>query len=244
MILTNGCSFTEGYDLGNAELAWPYQLANMLNQSCKNVALGGSSNTRIARTLREHLIKEKPNLVVVGWTDFSRSELSHKEGMYVRAMSTGCLAESEYQPSDLGDLHKNWALYNYNSWINYRNWIYDVLDLQSHLSALNIPFKFFTAFGNNYIYEFLNDTDKALALADLSWQWRDRRQYDPERTIHSEWQELFQLVKQIDLTTWVDCGHETMSSYLEKNKYATDSTGHYLADGHRAWAEHITKEIL
>ena len=243
MILTNGCSFTEGYDLPSLNLAWPQCLGRELNLPVNNLALGGASNDRIFRTLKEELVNSRPDSVIVGWTDISRNELYHRDGMYVRATPNICLAECEVQPNDLPQLHENWIKFNYNTWVNYRNWIYNVLFLQDYLTKSNIPFLFFSAFNNNYISDFINETNISLKLADQSYQWRDRSKYAPERTIHKEWQELVRLCKQIKLEHWVLNGQETMQSYLLKKHYSTDANGHFLADGHLCWSKLLAKEL-
>lgn len=243
MILANGCSFTEGYDLPDAKLAWPFVVGQTINQPVTNLALGGASNRRISRTLRETLTQKQPDYVVVGWTMYDRDELSHEQGAYVRANIGGCLAECEVQFESLPTLHQHWLKYNQNAWINYRNWIYDVLFFQQYFQKLKIPFRFFTAFGNNYIKEFLNETDASLLLADQAYQWRDRSHYEPERTIHTQWQELVKLCQQIDLSHWVLKNTQTMQEYLNDLKFNTDHTGHFLADGHAAWAQVIAREL-
>lgn len=243
MILANGCSFTEGYDLPRAADAWPFQLGNILNQSVTNLALGGASNDRIVRTLKESLSQSMPDFVVVGWTQFDRNEISHHSGSYIRTTTLNCLAECEVQFEDLSTLHEHWLTYNQNSWVNYRNWVYNVLFFQNYFKKLNVPFVFFSAFGNNYIQEFLNQTDASLLLADQAYQWRDRNRFAPERTIHTQWQELVQLCQQIDLGHWALENKQTMQKYLNNLNFATDHTGHFLSDGHAAWAEVIAQEL-
>jgi hypothetical protein len=241
MILTNGCSFTEGYDLPDKSLAWPSQLGTLLNQSIKNLALGGSSNDRIVRTMKEELFQLNPSLVVIGWTTNDRNELHHSQGFYVRATGHGCIPECEQVPEDINILHNNWAKYNLNSWVNYRNWIYNVLFFQTLFEKLKIPYIFFTALGDNYINEFINQTDKSLFLADTSYQWRDRTKYLPERTIHKEWKELVTLCQQINLNHWALQNKVTMHQYL--SNYPKDATGHPLGDGHEVWARVLAKHL-
>lgn len=243
MILVNGCSFTEGYDLPNASDNWPNQLGNIINQPVVNLALGGASNDRIVRTLKESLSQTKPDIVVIGWTQFNRNEISHQQGAYVRATPRGCLVECEFQFNDLPLMHEHWLTHNQNSWINYRNWIYNVLFFQQYFQELKIPFLFFTSFGNNYINEFLNESDASLSLADQSYQWRDRNRYDPDRTIHTQWQELVKLCRQINLEHWALKNTQTMQEYLVDLNFVTDRNRHFLADGHRAWAELIAQEL-
>lgn len=243
MILTNGCSFTEGYDLEDLSLAWPYQLGKIINQQVTNLALGGSSNDRILRTTIEYLIDHRPSIVVIGWTQYYRNELSHHQGFYLRATPQHCLADSEHSPKDLDHIHQEWIAHHFNEYINYRSWIYAVLHIEMVLNALNIPYKFFSAFDNNYIDEFVNETHTSLLLADKSYQWRDRTRYAPEKTIHTEWQQLVRLCKQINLDNWILKNSQTMQTYLDNQGYRTDSTGHFLPDGHRCWAELIATAL-
>lgn len=241
MILANGCSFTEGYDLESTDLAWPSQLGKIKNIPVHNIALGGASNDRISRTLKEALVTIRPEIVVVGWTTIDRNELHHRDGFYVRATSQNCLVECEEIPNDVDLLHQNWLKYNHNSWINYRDWIYSVLFFQQFFEELKIPYLFFTALGNNYINEFINQTDKSLALADKSYQWRDRKKYQPERTIHKEWKELVNLCQQVNQDRWVLRNQCTMQNYVKN--YGVDSTGHPTAPAHLAWAEVIADHL-
>lgn len=239
MLLANGCSFTEGYDLTDQTQRWSDVLGQQLGYSqIINQAIGGASNDRIFRTTKEYLVSNSPELIVIGWTQFDRNELSHCEGFYVRCHGSVCLPECEYTPNDVDTVHKNWLLYNHNKWINYRNWIYDVVFLQNYFAKTNQCYRFFTAFDYNYIEDFLNGTDTALELADLSYQWRDRTRYQPERTIHQEYQELVNIAKQINLDNWVH-PFSSMGEFLNNANYQTDHTGHYLEDGHQRWAQEI-----
>jgi hypothetical protein len=243
MILANGCSFTEGYDLPSLDLAWPHCLGKLTNLPVTNIAIGGGSNDRIFRTLKESLVESSPDLVVVGWTSNDRNELFHQDGIYVRATPTHCLPECEDKAIDVSALHQNWVKFNFNQWINYRNWIYNVLFLQDYLTKSKIPFLFFTAFGDNYIHQFLNKTHSSLLLADQSYQWRDRQKYEPCKDIHNQWKELVKLCNQIDLDQWVFKSQKTMQSYLVEQHYHVDQNGHFLADGHEHWAKVLSKKL-
>lgn len=244
ILLANGCSFTEGYGLRDSNLSWPHQLGYFLGYNTKNLALGGASNDRIFRTTIEYLnIEPTPNLVVIGWTMLNRAELSCESGMYLRLTSTGCLPDTTEFTKDLSTVHKFWLHNLYNEYINFRNWINGVLHLQNYLDLKQIPYIFFSAIDTNYINEFINESDMALALADKSFQWRDRKQYAPFRDIHREYKELIALAKKIDLSKWIGSNEYSMASFLSRSGYITDSTGHFLVDGHLAWAKKIQEYI-
>jgi hypothetical protein len=118
-----------------------------------------------------------------------------------------------------------------------------VLFLQDYLTKSKIPFLFFTAFGDNYIHQFLNKTHSSLLLADQSYQWRDRQKYEPIKDIHDQWKELVKLCNQIDLNRWMFKSQKTMQSYLVEQHYHADQNGHFLADGHEHWAKVLLKEL-
>jgi hypothetical protein len=244
ILLTNGCSFTEGYGLVDRQSNWPSQLGICLNQNPVNLALGGASNDRIFRTTIEYLnTNPTPGLVVIGWTVFNRAELESDTGMYLRLTNIDCLPDTAEVTKDFTNIHKFWLTNLYNQYMSYRNWVHYVLHLQDYFDSKQIKYRFFSAFGNNYIQEFITESDRALELADQSFQWRDRKKYNPCRDIHKEYQELIRLTKQIDLSNWITNNQHTMQSFLNIKKCAVDNTGHFLADGHQIWATQIQKEL-
>lgn len=239
-LVTNGCSFTEGFNLPQGQFNWPQLLGARLNASTTNLAIGGSSNARIFRTTIEYLnAHPTPDLVIIGWTVNDRSELSSSRGTYLRLNSVYCSPDSAYIDSNdkFDHVHKFWLTELQNNYINLRNWLNSVVHLQDYFLSKNIKFKFFVALGVNYIREFLNETDVALNVADEAWQWRDKTKFEPFRDIHTQYQELSALVKKIDLKHWPFEGQITMQQYLTEQNYETDNTGHFLEPGYCAWTD-------
>ena len=244
MILINGDSFTQCYNLKNPNNSWPIQLSNLLEHPVTNLALGGASNDRIYRTTKEYLITNtKPNHVIIGWTFHDRNEIFHHEGLYIRGLNTGSQSEIEYSPLDINNIHKNWINFNLNVWINYRNWVYNILFLQNYFKSNGINYTFFTACESSLIYEFLNGTDRALMLADQAWQWRDKKKYKAERTIHDQYKELVELCRLIDLNNWI-LPKSSMADYLDQKGYKRDQTQHFYADGYAAWANFMVDKVF
>ena len=244
ILLANGCSFTEGYDLPIKELSWPYQLGKSLNYDTVNLALGGASNDRIYRTTVEYLnTHPDPDLAVIGWTIFNRAEITSAHGLYLRLTNNNCLPDTNELSHDLTNVHKFWLVNLYNQYINYRNWLHNVLHLQNYFAVKNVNYRFFSAFDTNYLSDFIAGSNLALLLADQSFQWRNRSQYAPHRDIHKEYQELVLLAKQINLSRWILYNEHTMQSFLDTHNCARDLTGHYLKDGHHRWAEQIKSEL-
>lgn len=244
LLLTNGCSFTEGYDLPSLTDSWPFVVGNSLNLEIKNLAVGGASNDRIYRTTIEYLnTNPVPDIVVIGWTGFCRSELTSSQGVYLR-ISNNCITEPHRVDDINGDkIQRFWVENLYNEYINYRKWLNYVLHLQDYFSCKKISYRFFTALEDNLINAFQSENSRALELADKSWQWRDRSRFKPFADIHVEYQELKSMIEKLDLSHWILNSDINMQNYLLSLGYETDNTGHFKSDGHRRWADVITDAI-
>jgi len=244
-LLTNGCSFTHGWELSDPKKSWPHVLGNNISADTTNLAMGGASNARIFRTTIEYLNTNlPPDLVVIGWTVFSRAELSYHQGTYLRLTSKNCMPDTkEIQDyDDFANIHRLWTTALYNPYISYRDWLHTVVHLQEYFKTKGINYLFFSALDENFISEFANDAHQALLLADRAWQWRDRS-YEPLMETHKEYHELKNLAQKIDLDQWILCNKQTMQEYLHSRKYQADSTGHFLEDGHQEWANVIQQHI-
>jgi hypothetical protein len=248
MIVCHGCSFTEGFYLGDKSLSWPSQLSKISGLTTKNHALGGSSNQRIARVLKEDLVNlADVDTVIIGWTSNARNELFSIDGDYIRATTGSCLGEKTDNQSNrehLDILHKNWLNYNHNIWLNYRQMIYDILFFQDYFESKKIRYKFFSAFENNMINDFLEKNNKSLELANHAWVPWNKAEFLPCPTKHVDWLAMTELVKKINLSNWILGNTETMISYLNKIGIKDrDAGGHPMENGHLAWAKLVLSEI-
>lgn len=241
-VLANGCSFTEGYNLVDPQLAWPCQLGKILNQDVINLAVGGGSNDRIYRTTVEYCNTQTPEYVVIGWTGLPRNELSHSSGTYLRMAPYCKLADDCELLDDLTGIHQFWIRNLQNEYINFRNLLHYILHLQDYFKIKKICYKFFTALSPNYIYEFLCNSDYALDLAEKSFSWaKNTDKYKvPSKEDHVKYCDLKQLVDKIDLTNWV-MHNTTMNNYLIDNHYKPDDTHHPTAPGHAHWAKTLSQ---
>lgn len=246
LLLTNGCSFTEGYDLPSLTDSWPFVVSQTMAIEIKNLAVGGDSNDRIYRTTIEYLnTNPPPDIVVIGWTGFCRSELSSSQGVYLRILPlpNNCVTEPHRVDIDSDKIQRFWIENLFNEYISYRRWANYVLHLQDYFSCKKIPYKFFSAFEDNLIDAFRSGDSRALELADKSWQWRDRSLYKPFADIHTEYQELKSMIEKINLDHWILHNQISMQDHLLSLGYQTDHTGHFKSDGHQQWAKVITSEI-
>ena len=244
MIYCNGCSFTEGYNPHNPQLAWPFQLGKILNRDIINSAIGGASNDRIYRTTIEFCNTQTPDYIIVGWTSLPRNELTHNSGTYLRIAPNCQLPDDHELPDNLDTVHQFWSRNLLNEYINFRNLLHHILHLQDYFKIKKIPYKFFTALPTNYLYEFLRDSDVAFKLAQQSFCWkkyRDDYELDSKET-HTKYHELKQLVHRVDLNNWI-MHDTTMLDNITNNNYRLDQSGHPDIAGHAHWANMIKNNL-
>lgn len=167
-LITSGCSFTTGHNLGNPA-SWAYQLSNMKGLELHNRARGGMGNQFITNSIIGYLI-ENPELisnsiVVVAW-----SEITRGLGTFTRP-SDGKVELVTIRPQDFiedgskghwqidADYYHGYTLKHSNivspyfsSW-NYR--IYEtyvaMLNLKTFLELHKIPYLFFDAISDNKV---------------------------------------------------------------------------------------------
>jgi lysophospholipase L1-like esterase len=139
MILSVGCSFTEGAELANPDThAYPRLIANEYNLPLKNLGLGGGSNDYIFKTVVEETLKTKYELVLVQWTAYMRQEiLFHGEIINV---SGG----SRWVDNEELSWLKTYYTYHYADSHRFKDWICKTITLQHYLNSINQKFLFFT----------------------------------------------------------------------------------------------------
>jgi hypothetical protein len=165
ILLTNGCSFVNGAGLQDRESErWSYHLAKKLNMEDINLSSEGASNDRILRTTIEWLKENKDKLsdvlVVIGWTQMTRTEFFNDViGKWENQnfLSFGDGSEDYYgEQSKVKHIHKSpddtwWRVYlkyyfsmeqRYNSFFN------SILYSQSIFKSFGIDYIYFASFDN------------------------------------------------------------------------------------------------
>lgn len=160
MIYFNGDSNVAGSELEDPDLGMAGCLARGLGLPYENHAFGGASNDRIYDTTMEWLfdrssykpvIKRRPDLVVIGWTQFSRiqwflvDQWNSGEFWEVNNLGVGIPIPEEYQAryefwkTDIRyDGHWDAVLGKY--------WHNKIFNLHCMLDYFEIPHLFFNAF--------------------------------------------------------------------------------------------------
>jgi len=183
-IYFNGDSHTCGSELIQGE-GYSYKLAELLNADIMdNPAIGGASNDRILRTTERDLYRwietgDKPDLVVIGWSEFRRFDWFH-EGQYksVRSEELDTDTCNDINPERLE--YTRFVLGQTAAISFYTRLYHDKFyNLHEHLSYHKIPHLFFSAVESlktsllNHIEECVTqrelDTGKPTHLYEYDW---------------------------------------------------------------------------
>lgn len=160
MIYFNGDSNVAGSELTDPDLGMTGCLARRLGLPYTNHAFGGASNDRIYDTTMEALfdrttqkikLKQRPNLVVIGWTQVNRiqwfliDQWQSGEFWEINNIGVGIPLPDEFQTRyDFWRKHidkdGHWRLVMNNYWHN------KIYNLHSILQYFSVPHLFFNAF--------------------------------------------------------------------------------------------------
>lgn len=136
IIYTNGCSFTSGAELAplgdqnlEKQLAWPAQLANMLDTSIINKSIGGSCQEQITLNSKEDLRKLKlnhKNIIAIVQVTFPNRLLYPVTGD-INDLWDGVLVSEDYK--DIGYKNAQEFLYRWEDLHIYTKYFNDIENL-------------------------------------------------------------------------------------------------------------------
>jgi hypothetical protein len=198
MLYTNGDSFTFGTGV-QSNNTWPSLLAKQLNYELVNDAVPGSSNHRIVRTTLDFLSKHKPNLVVIAWSSYLRTEWPsqalvpqhiHNVDYNDRPIIQVQPNYTKYHKDDHGfvelfykNINKEWLIDNY---------LNQILLLQSFLKCSKIQYVFVNAL-DNFDQDFYRKPKSKLVTGEfLGWpnqcfnQWFNASQRLPDGHLNEQ----------------------------------------------------------
>jgi hypothetical protein len=172
ILLSNGCSWVNGAGLSNREIQrWSYHLSKKLNMEDINISSEGASNDKILRTTIEWLKENKDKfsdvLVVIGWTQMTRTEFfndvigkwesqnfvsfgdsetdKESESFYEEQSKHMVRQASDYTPNDLW--WKVYLKYYFSMEQRYNSFFNSVLYSQSIFKSFGIDYIYFASFG-------------------------------------------------------------------------------------------------
>lgn len=169
-IFIAGCSFSaeNGFFKENLRYTWPNVLAKELSARLVNVAHSGQPNLEIFNKTVEAITNDQTyDLAIIQWSGFDRrwvypaennidQPISITPGMVFGAESTNI------QASDLETYSKFHYTYLNNMYINFKNWMMQILSLHSFLLQKKIPYIFLKGFEN-----LISDVQKINLSIDL-----------------------------------------------------------------------------
>jgi hypothetical protein len=151
-ILAVGDSFTFGEELADRDNAWPFLLGKSLNAEVVNMAKPGSGNKRMIRYVMEYVATvDTPDLVVVGWSSPGRMEFADEDGFFDLWPGYSGRAFMNEQPWRIDLL--NYMDRHHNDEYLYKQYLLDVILLQSFLEKQNIKYIMLRTVGNEYYHQ-------------------------------------------------------------------------------------------
>lgn len=160
-LYTVGDSFTYGEELSVPQHAWPSVLCDMLglDWSLVNEGRPGTSNAWCVKRTINAVIEHKPDLVVVGWTSCGRQEFNDQHGAFT--IWPGCSEHAYWlNPDQATDVDRatisRWLTMHSEPVYEFRNWLRQVILLQSFLKQCNIQYRFVNTFDNLDLLKQLN----------------------------------------------------------------------------------------
>jgi hypothetical protein len=146
-VLTVGDSFTYGEELTDVKQAWPYVLQTKLSCELTNLGQPGVGNTSMVRTVVEHTADY--DLIIVAWSHFARIEFADEHGIF------------DTWPGNRGVTFTNDLIYradllkyitaHHNDEYLYKQYLTNILLLQSYVQQQGKKLLMLDAFGNNIL---------------------------------------------------------------------------------------------
>jgi hypothetical protein len=161
-ILTVGDSFTFGEELEDRNRAWPFRLGELLGAEVVNMARPGSGNKRMIRYVIDYVATEEhPDLVVVGWSSPGRMEFADEDGFFDLWPGYSGRAFMKEQPWRIELL--KYMDRHHNEQYLYKQYLLDVILLQSFLEQQNIRYVMLRTVGNEFYHNAYYKETKPIA---------------------------------------------------------------------------------
>jgi hypothetical protein len=151
-IIASGCSFTYGFGLEDQNLAWPNQLASLLQVDCINLGLNGAGNEHVVNSIIDYFAANPDHIqdsfVAIGFSSFLRVEFLLKNSTKVRYTNPSSKLEPNYI--------KTFYMERFNKHFYYLKYLRLIIALTSFLKQQQIPHIFFDCLINPHC-DFIKD---------------------------------------------------------------------------------------
>jgi hypothetical protein len=125
----------------NLKVSYGNMLARLLDFELVTDAESACSNDRILRTTREYLKNNRPGLIVIGWTNWERSEFEYEGNYYQFTANTPRIV----WPEQVKHEHLKWVL-THNSKQSSDRYHEAIYELHLDIMDMGIPHIFFNCF--------------------------------------------------------------------------------------------------
>jgi hypothetical protein len=214
-ILAVGDSFTYGDELTDLATAYPALLAQQFGAQVDNQARPGSGNTRMVRTVVDHVGRNTPvaidraDLIIIGWSSPGRIEFADATGIYdIWPGYSGNMFTREGQSWRL-ELIDYISKYHDPQYL-YQQYLLNVIMLQNFLKSHNQRYVMLTTVSNEYYHN----------------------------TYCSQFAHLTQLV---DAEHYLGWPREGMAEWTQS--CPRGAGGHFLEEGHQQVAKKIYHHV-
>jgi hypothetical protein len=145
-LLTLGDSFTYGDELKNPSVsAWPVLIANSLNLELTNLGKPGRGNSQIVRLTVEQV--DNYDMIIIAWTHFDRIEIADEIDVF--DIWPGRInVPGKYQYPWRADITDYYSRHHNDDYL-YRQYLLNIVLVQSYLKWHKKPYLMFDVFGNH-----------------------------------------------------------------------------------------------
>jgi lysophospholipase L1-like esterase len=146
-LLTVGDSFTYGEELTDRTLAWPYLVGRMLGYEVTNLAVPGTGNTQMIRSVVENY--QQYDLIIIAWSHYARIEFADEYGIY-----DTWPGHKGVMFNDNLSFRRNLLEYinrHYSDSYLFNQYLLNIILLQNLLTNNNRNYLMLNAFGNNIL---------------------------------------------------------------------------------------------
>jgi len=171
-LYTVGDSFTFGEELLYLKDAWPHVLGEKLGYEVINEGKRGQSNHWCVKRTINAIMHHAPDLVVVGWTSCGRHEFNDMHGVFT--IWPGCTEHAYMLHNDQAkDVDRagivRWLTRHSEVIYEFRNWLRQVILIQSFLKHHNVEYRFVNTFDNlRLIYKLDHRADDLIGMIDTT----------------------------------------------------------------------------
>lgn len=209
-VLFVGCSHTadSGFTINNRQLYhWPYLLSKQYNFNVVNLGIGGSSNEEIFYRTIQAISQEEFTCVIVMWSELGRKWAYFEDNNIddYTILNNGEVKGYLNYTTAAQDYAKLHYTYFNNTFINLRNWLSQIIALESTLINKKQPFFFIKGF-ENYILDLENANYSYNMGFTITSDLREILNLDnnPDIFISKKLQQLKKLVNSLNRKYWLN----------------------------------------